>query len=73
MIKRTYSQAQRPANGCARCVWWYEHDTDNWGDCRCKREQTWWQHGPCDEYEKDPDTPDDILLINMFDEIHDSH
>lgn len=73
MSKRIYYQDRRPANGCARCMWWAQHLVDNWGYCRVNREKTWWQHGPCVEYEKDQDITDDIQLIDMRDEIHDSH
>ena len=73
MSNRKHYQDQRPANGCARCVWWEERFFDNWGYCQCNREKVWWQHGPCEEYERDPGIPDEIQLIDMRDEIHDSH
>lgn len=73
MSKRIYYQDQRPANGCARCIWWKQHLVDNWGRCSVHSQRTWWQHGPCVEYEKDQDITDDIQLIDMRDEIHDSH
>lgn len=73
MSKREYYEDQRPANGCARCEWWKQHLVDNWGYCYMYREKTWWQQGPCVEYELKPGIPDEIRLIDMRDEIHDSH
>lgn len=73
MSKRIYYQDTRPMNGCARCMWWKYHLLDNWGYCTVHNERTWWQHGPCVEYERDPEIPDEIHLINMRDEIHDGN
>lgn len=70
MSLRQYTIAQRPQNGCARCHWWKKHGRDNWGSCSAHRVHTWWQHGPCVEYEKDQDIPDGIRLIGVRDEIH---
>ena len=73
MSTRQYTMAQRPQNGCARCQWWRQHHGDNFGKCMIHREPTWWQHGPCVEYEKDQDIPDEIQLIDVRDEIHDGN
>lgn len=73
MIRRTYYQDQRPQHGCARCMWWVQHLVDNWGYCTVHSARTWWQQGPCVEYELKPGTPDEIRLIDMRNEIHDSH
>lgn len=54
---------QRPENGCARCYWWQKHEKDDWGKCHLEPGvTTWWQHGPCPEYEKDPFVTDIIQL-----------
>lgn len=55
---------QRPANGCARCVWWRQARYSSWGRCTVHCERTWWQHGPCDEYERDVQIHDDIMTYN---------
>lgn len=56
--------AQRPQHGCARCFWWNKHKRDNWGRCACQLGvTTWWQHGPCDEYEYDDNVPEHIELV----------
>lgn len=51
---------KRPANGCARCVWWKQLEKTPRGMCYCLAEDMWYQHGPCDEYEKRLDVPDEI-------------
>lgn len=57
------TEAIRPMNGCARCVWWKKGTKDNWGYCRVNRAKYWWQAPPCPEYERDPTVPDSIDLI----------
>lgn len=55
--------AQRPKNGCARCVWWMQHSRDNYGRCAILRVKTWWKHAPCVEYELDTQVPDEIRIV----------
>lgn len=54
---------ERPKNGCARCIWWQQNRKDNWGQCKILKDETWWQHAPCVEYERDGSITDDISLI----------
>lgn len=63
-MKVTKIYDRRPENGCARCWWWNQHRIDNWGKC-CAQPGvvTWWQHGPCSEYELDDNVPDEIQLV----------
>ena len=57
-------KAIRPKQGCARCWWWNKHSKDNWGKCAAQSGVvTWWQHGPCSEYELDDNVPDEIELV----------
>jgi len=62
-IERTIER--RPANGCARCIWWTQNDRNNNGLCHLLGTSTWWQHAPCDEYELDPDTLETISLLAL--------
>lgn len=62
-MSKIITEARRPANGCARCVWWKPGKKDNWGYCASNRAKYWWQAPPCPEYERDPDVPDIIKLI----------
>lgn len=61
-VTRIYDR--RPDNGCARCWWWNKNKKDNWGKCAAQRGVvTWWQHGPCSEYELDDNVLDEIELV----------
>lgn len=51
---------QIPNHGCARCVWWLYTTTNGWGRCGLRREKTWFQHGPCEEYELYPEAKEVI-------------
>lgn len=55
-------QEIRPINGCARCVWWLQLNHSSWGRCTVHRENTWWQHAACVEYERDGEIDDAITL-----------
>ena len=55
-------KAMKPKHGCARCEWWAHHRHDDFGECYINKMATWWKNGPCDEYELDPDSPDEIEL-----------
>lgn len=51
----------RPANGCARCVWWYRRGRRAMGVCKLYREQRYFKFPPCSEYEK-YEVPDTIIV-----------
>lgn len=44
----------RPKHGCNSCIWWDQHGSSPWGTCVLFHEKSWFEHGPCDEYELDP-------------------
>lgn len=54
----------RPEHGCARCIWWRRVRNTNWGRCLSDGDTTtWWQHGPCCEYERNGLAPENIRLL----------
>lgn len=56
------TMATLPKHGCARCEWWRKAGDSPWRICGISGERTWYQHGPCDEYEMDSSVPDEIEL-----------
>lgn len=63
-MNRATVTRQRPAHGCARCIWFKKNQRDNWGKCMLTRNKRWWQAPPCQEYELDPDLGDIIELAD---------
>lgn len=55
---------QIPRHGCARCIWWRYKPTNGWGRCVLHREKTWFQHGPCVEYELDAEA-DEVIEATL--------
>lgn len=52
----------RPANGCARCFWWKQHQNSVWGRCALSGEDRGYKSPPCYEYEMDPEVQDEIII-----------
>lgn len=55
---------KRPKHGCARCVWWQQIGHHEMGRCAVHREQTYYKHAACDEYELDFHV-DDYISIGL--------
>lgn len=60
MSKGETIKATRPANGCARCIWWVQGKGSCRGRCHIWKRRTYYRAPACPEYELDPAVGDGI-------------